>query len=394
MTKDAIRGCSICGCRKADVLHTQSFVLPAGTPLPASYDVAACPDCGFVYADTEATQRVYDFFYAALSIYEDADTGTGGGSTPWDAERLAETATTIASLLSSKSRRVLDLGCANGGLLEALAKCGVRELAGVDPSPACVKHATAKGFQVWCGHLFSLPSDAGKFGCVILSHVLEHIVDLQRAVTALEPLLDEQAILYVEVPDASRYADFLYAPFQDFNTEHINHFSHASLANLMGRIGMAPVVEDRKTLKCSADCLYPAIYGAYRRAAAGAWRADITTRGGVERYIRESRAMMDRMNKRLRQVLEVSPAVILWGTGQLAMKLLDETVLKDAPIAACVDGNPANRGKQLRGVPIVGPLEVSSPELPIVITSSLHETAIHERIRELGLKNPVVSLRV
>jgi SAM-dependent methyltransferase len=394
MTKDAIRGCSMCGCRQADVLHTQNFVLPAGTPLPASYDVAACPCCGFVYADTEATQGVYDYFYATLSKYEDAGTGTGGGSTPWDAERLAETATTIASLLTSKSQRVLDLGCANGGLLEALANCGVRELSGVDPSPACVKHAQAKGFQAWCGQLYSLPPDAGKFGCVILSHVLEHIVDLQAAVTALEPLLDEQAILYVEVPDAARYADFLYAPFQDFNTEHINHFSHASLANLVGRIGMVPAVEDRKTLKCSADCLYPAIYAAYRRGEAGEWRVDTTTRGGVERYIRESRAMMGRMNQRLRQVLESSPAVILWGTGQLAMKLLDETALKDAPIAACVDANPANRGKQLRGVPIVGPLEIPSPDLPVVITSTLHETAIMQRIRELGLKNPVISLRV
>ena len=394
MTTDGIRGCSICGCRKTDVLHTQRFVLPTGTPLPSSYDVVCCPACGFVYADTEATQRTYEYFYTALSKYEDAETGTGGGLAPWDAERLAETAKTVVSLLPSKKRRVLDLGCSNGGLLEALSACGVRELAGVDPSPACVKNTKAKGFQAWRGHLFDVPPDAGKYNCVVLSHVLEHVVDLRDGVAVLEPLLDREAVLYVEVPDASRYADFLYAPFQEFNTEHINHFSHASLSNLMGRNCMAPVLEDRKVLKCSGDCLYPAIYGAYRLAEAAEWRVDTTTRGNIERYIRESRAMMCRINARLQDVLQSSRSVVIWGTGQLAMKLLDETVLKDASIAACVDGNPANRGRQLRGVPIIGPTEIPSPAIPIVITSTLHETAIRNCIRTLGLMNPVVSLRV
>jgi len=36
---------------------------------------------------------------------------------------------------------------------------------------------------------------------------------------------DGKQIVYIEVPDAARYIDFLYSPFQDFNTEHINHLS-------------------------------------------------------------------------------------------------------------------------------------------------------------------------
>ena len=40
------------------------------------------------------------------------------------------------------------------------------------------------------------------------------------------PLLKTNGVLYIEVPDATAYVEFLYSPFQDFNTEHINHFRH------------------------------------------------------------------------------------------------------------------------------------------------------------------------
>ena len=73
---------------------------------------------------------------------------------------------------------------------------------------------------------------------------MEHVRDVKPALASLERFMTGRALIYVEVPDASRYAAFAWSPFQDFNSEHINHFSLASLDNLLRQAGL-PADEGR-----------------------------------------------------------------------------------------------------------------------------------------------------
>ena len=75
------------------------------------------------------------------------------------------------------------------------------------------------------------------------------------------------------------------------------------------------------------------------------------------------------------------------------MKLLCDTALKDAKVVAFVDGNPVNAGKVLCGVPILRPEELRNRNAPIILATLLHTDGIRKRIAELGLTNPVVTLR-
>ncbi len=122
--------------------------------MAAGYDVAVCAACGFVYADTDATQADYDRFYAEHSKYEDAKTGTGGVDNPLDWKRQQETARQIADVLGDAKLSVLDVGCANGGLLKALKDLGYENLCGIDPSPACVENTRRIGVEARRGSLF------------------------------------------------------------------------------------------------------------------------------------------------------------------------------------------------------------------------------------------------
>ena len=122
------RACPICACSVCVPLHEMRFALPAGSPLPASYIVAACSNCGFVYADTPGSAENYQRYYAEFSHYEDPAIATGGGEQGFDRQRLAETADWIAGKLD-KDARVLDIGCGNGGLLLALRERGFSRLA-------------------------------------------------------------------------------------------------------------------------------------------------------------------------------------------------------------------------------------------------------------------------
>ena len=87
------------------------------------------------------------------------------------------------------------------------------------------------------------------------------------------------------------------------------------------------------------------------------------------------------------------PRIIVWGTGQLVMKLLSETVLAEADIVAFVDSNPAIQGHSLNGIPILSPSQIVDKLNPIVVSSTLYYEEIRKFIiEEMRLSNPVISL--
>ena len=75
------RFCQICGNEKGEILHHQKFCLPDNYILPEEYDIVCCNNCGFVFADTTANQKIYNNFYENFSKYENLDSSisSGGG---------------------------------------------------------------------------------------------------------------------------------------------------------------------------------------------------------------------------------------------------------------------------------------------------------------------------
>ena len=137
--------------------------------------------------------------------------------------------------------------------------------------------------------------------------------------------------MYLEVPDAEHYADHLVAPFHDFNTEHINHFSLGLLERFMAMQGFEKIASGHKTVMCSAVDTYPAIYGLWRRVDTDdrtpRSSASTTRSTPASRYIEMSNALLTRIDAHLTAEVGVADGVIVWGAGQLAMKLLSTTVL-------------------------------------------------------------------
>jgi SAM-dependent methyltransferase len=389
--KPLLRPCPICRGALGEVLHTQRFELADDDPLPRGYDVVACPACGFVFADTPAPQATYDAYYAGRSKYEDRTVGTGGGDDPLDRRRLAELAGFLAAQVPWRDRTVLDLGCANGGLLRALHDRGFTRLCGVDPSPACAAAVRSLGFAGHAGGLFAPPC-AGPFALVSLVHVLEHVRDLDAATAALRALLDDGDLLYVETPDAAGYAEHLRAPFQDFNTEHINHFTRDSLENLLVNAGFATVTRGAKVFDISADVPVPAAFVLARKLPGTVEPERRFTPAAVEPvrdYIERSAAELRRLDALIAPHLD--GPIQVWGTGQLLFKLLHDTCLGRAQVVAWLDNNPKLQGAAIRGVAVRRPAD-AAPGVPILIASTLSGPAIAAAARALGLRNPLISL--
>lgn len=392
------RACGACGATGHTVLHHQRFIVPAGYPLPAEYDVVACRRCGFVYADPAATQRDYDRFYCEWSKYDDSATATGSGVSRFDAARLDATASDIVRALPSRAASILDAGCATGGLLTALREQGCTAVAGLDPSPRCAAACRDRGFHAYVGSIDSAPAHMPKFDCVVFSHVLEHVYDIPAFFAAARRLLSPGGYLYLETPDATRYDDYLYAPFQEFNTEHINHFSARALENAARRFGFQALVVEQKIMQTAEDTVYPAVFGLFRDSGGNADGHSIVCDQElplrIASYIRRSAEQLERINHHLADQLANTRRVILWGAGQLAMKLLALPSLAGVQVCALVDNNPILRGKRIAGAPIVGPEEITATDEPIVIiiATLLHADEICAQIRRLGIRNPVLEL--
>ena len=397
------RACGACGATGYTVCHHQRFVVPDGYPLPSEYNVAVCRRCGFVYADPAATQLDYDRFYCEWSKYDDSATATGSGVSSYDAARLAVTASAIARALPSRASSILDAGCATGGLLTALRDHGFTAVAGLDPSSRCAAACRDRGFEAYAGSVSSAPAHIPKFDCVVFSHVLEHVYDIPAFFTAARRLITPGGYSYLETPDATRYDDYLYAPFQEFNTEHINHFSARALENTARRFGFQPMRTEQKVIQTGEDTLYPAVFGLFRDGVGTADEhvvCDQELPSRISAYIRHSAEQMERINQHLARQLANTQSVILWGAGQLAMKLLALPCFTQTQVSALVDNNPVLRGKTLAGAPVIGPDEIGRHQIgsqqiagsrePIIIATLLHDDEIIAQIRHLGLSNPIL----
>lgn len=393
MEKKSFRTCPICEEINCEILHTLKFLLPKGHPLSDGYDVVCCNRCGFVYADTITNQQDYDAFYTNLSKYEDNKTSTGGGESSWDADRFQKTADCIAKYVPDKNKRILDIGCANGGLLKFLKKKGYTNLFGLDPSHNCAENTKKLGIEAYVGTLSDLPKDIGYFDVVILSYVLEHVQDVRDALIVVKSILNSNGKFYIEVPDASRYADFYVSPFHYFDTEHINHFSLHSLGNLLSVSGFKSISSGFKTVHITSSVMYPAIWAmCIPNSKKSNFRFDDGLKNTIKCYIALSSYEFENETKpKINNLITTGQPLIIWGVGCATTRLLASSLLAQANIVAFVDNNPKYHGSELKSKPVIAPTQLIGRDEAIVITSKLYAPQIMKQITDdLKLPNKTI----
>lgn len=396
-----VRPCPLCAFERGTIRHVQHLAVPDEYGTSGELSFATCDRCGFAFANVGESQEHIDRTYAERSKYADADVIADASFTdpPWDAERLANVASRLALAIPDRGTRVLDAGCAGGSFLGYMKELGFTSLVGIDPSPRATEVAARiHGVHTVAGSFMTAGATLGTFGLVTLQHTLEHLRDVRPAIAALRDLLDDGGLAYVEVPDACRYAELLFAPFHDFNTEHINHFSLDALVALARSAGFLPVDAFEKTIACSPRHPYPAACGLFRkggerdRSSAEDIAYDRRLVEAIDAFIDRSRALMTQIDGTLRTALRDEEEVVLWGTGQLAYRLLRDTVLAEKHVVL-VDGARQKQGLHVDGRPIVAPSTLSPDGAPIVMTSVVAADAIEAAIRQtLGTRRCIIRL--
>ena len=385
------RKCAVCGGNQKRLLFQQTF---ATVCLIRGYDVVVCEHCGFAFADDIPEQEAFDQYYRDLSKYEYQHRGNRESGN--DEARLRDVAVTLSGLIPNKQGRILEIGCSTGRLLALLKESGYQNVWGLDPSPVCAASARELyGVTVYTQSVSDLAKSQEKFDFLILVGVLEHIRDLEGALRTMHQILSPNARIYFDVPDATQFADFPDAPYQQFSTEHINFFSGASLGNLMRAHGFEQLFSEKVLRQYTDVTVMPSVHAAFedRGKGAGAAVRDDQSEPRLREYIEQSRAVDHRIRQLIDRTAGNREPILVWGVGTHTQRLLATGGLDRVNISAFVDSNPKYHGQRLNDIPIVSPDSLGSRSEPILVCSRVFQKEIEQQIhQQLHLNNEVLSL--
>jgi 2-polyprenyl-3-methyl-5-hydroxy-6-metoxy-1,4-benzoquinol methylase len=108
----------------------------------------------------------------------------------------------VLEFVPSSAVRILDVGCGSGALGQRLRQLRERHVAGITYSQQEAELASGQLSQVICADLNNYDFSAlGKFDCVILSHILEHIYFPGELLERLKCVLGPESTVVVALPN-------------------------------------------------------------------------------------------------------------------------------------------------------------------------------------------------
>lgn len=358
------RCCPVCSNLERTTIYTT----------PTKQTINCCVQCGMVYADGSPAMD-----YAKDSIYTCAETYQSQAA---HYERIVENVTDAGVDFSAS---VLDVGCAVGGLMQALLSAGFKTVHGMSLSAGEVALCESRGLTAFQRDIANL-GILSPYDLVTVSHVLEHVPDVPQFLYNLRRWVKPNGLVYIEVPDASKYAECFTSICQGFNSEHINHFSLEYLREALRKAGYYVHGWGAYTMPIErTDSTYPCIWAVATPREFGALRS------AIENYRNKLVPQVERINENLRRSL--SGPFVIWGMGETARMLLHGGAIDLGFVLLGCDTNPVYHDRVVHGVSVVSPEQFKPrSEIPILICSQTRKNEIAARIRELGLTNRIITL--
>ncbi|MCM8796936.1 MAG: class I SAM-dependent methyltransferase [Candidatus Omnitrophica bacterium] len=356
-----------------------------------SYDVVVCSNCGFVYADNIPSQDDFNNYYTVMSKYE-FDYKNGVVSNSY-IEHFTKIVNFLIPHITDFNAKILDIGCSTGALLSIFKLNGYSNLLGIDPSPSCVR-ATKELYNIEASvnNIFNFNTNE-KFDLIILSAVLEHLVDFNNSMQKIRSLLKDRGLLFIEVPDAERFVLYISMPFQQFSIEHINYFSQNSIRNLLSKFSFE-IIELQKNENRINQSIDPDIFILSRKSNENNFiiKRDDICELKIRNYISQCAELDLKIKKVIQEKLSNKNKIIVWGVGTHTQRMLG-SILDLSKILFFVDSNIRYIGKKLKGIEIKSPSDIKEEGIPILISTYSYQEEIAYQIKEiLKLNNEIITI--
>ena len=208
----------------------------------ASYRVALCEDCGFVFQDSILNDKGMQALYEDWIDQEQSlQRKQSAGSTRY--RQYAGQIQTLAGLLKRRPDqcRILDYGM-GWGYWSRMAQAHGFDVVGFELSKQRSEYARQMGITV----IDSLPAAEAGFDFVYANQVFEHLPDPMQALQDICRQLKPGGIAYLRVPDgrgiAARLQQQGWSPELEaiHPLEHINCFTRKTLQGFASKAGLKP----------------------------------------------------------------------------------------------------------------------------------------------------------
>ncbi len=130
-------------------------------------------------------------------------------------------------------QQLLEVGCGNGKMLKRMQELGW-EVQGIDIGPEAVVMAKDKGLKVIRGELSNQHFPDDHFDAVVMSHVIEHVLNPIDLMRECHRILKPGGKLVLITPNSKGWGHFLYAEawFHLDPPRHVQIFSPSTLHSL------------------------------------------------------------------------------------------------------------------------------------------------------------------
>lgn len=378
------RKCPICDSNSKTILYKQNFNNLTISPIK-KYDVVYCDDCNFIFADNIPNQKYFNKYYSRISRYEfQHNVGLVSDKYKKQMEKLAN----ILSFRIKNNFSILDMGCSTGTFLSIMKERGYTNLTGVDPSQSCVDLVKNKYHINAVKGTISSYETEDKYDVIVMSAILEHVVDINNSIEKIKSLLKPDGIILFEVPDANRFKDFIFTPFQQFSQEHINFFTKESFDNLCIKHNLN-IVYSRSSFNDGNQTIDPNMIFLVKKEKPRKYC--ILGIENIRNYIKYSENMEVYEYNKIDQELHYYNKILVWGVGTNTQRLLKYKHLTNK-IKYFIDSNINYIGKKLINKNIKLPKEIDC-DLPILILSWSYQDEIINIIKnDLKLKNEIITI--
>lgn len=313
--------------------------------LAVSPAYTACQRCGHRWRSP--AMQAGSHYYASLVQRNDLQA-------PWFQRKTAERAAALANLLTPQVRRILEVGCAEGALGQAIKVAHSVVYDGVELSQD--REHASQGLD----RVFATPASqvvSAPYDLIASFHVLEHITAPGTELQAWRRLLAPGGQVLIEVPHRAGHP--LLA--NDGNPEHLHQFTPASLTMLLASQGFTC---HHLSLGHYESPVYPDSLRVLAR---------------VFPCASEQRAAL---LQRFHQC--IGGSFVAYGVGGDFQNYV--LPLADAlPIQALADTSPAQWGRQIAGRVVTAYDPQHHSAFPVLICSLKFGAAIRQHLLEKGL---------
>jgi SAM-dependent methyltransferase len=205
--------------------------------LPGEYRVVRCRGCGLLRTSPRPTPETIGFYYPAdYGPYVGTRLGeasAGPGRFVRLAKRLLDVRAQAVPPLPPG--RMLEIGCASGAYLRAMADAGWA-VEGIEFSPDAAAAARQAGLDVAVGAIETVDKPEGRYDLIVGWMVLEHLHDPAGGLRKLARWAKPGAVLAFSVPDAgaATAVRLFGARWYDLHLpNHLFHYDRKTLARLL-----------------------------------------------------------------------------------------------------------------------------------------------------------------